>query len=446
MQLYLSERSAVEKINDGIDEICDTAEDQSTEYDYEFTSTDLQKTGLVYDREKMKRRMMRVQVRAAAMIETPNLLQARIDLMQTYIDDITDRINQIDTSDEEDDEEDDEDAPVTARTQTTLQKDELIDGICVAVQRAHSLRILHRHLSLDSFVVVGAQVKLADWSHSVFNSGNSSFKTAKNHKFRDPNHYVTPEMAAAGDVPEMFEYGFEYDMWGVGQIIFEILYGTEIDSEVDPGEFTNEWLATWISTHDIEMLNAQLYKILLKVLLTTDATKRASSYAVKNMCDGPQSDLFEKQQQVISQQDVSQLDRKFDTCPDMDRLLGNFIDDPRATLDSLVSIKLGSSPRGKCQCMSCARATCVLLPETKTRSHTTYVMRQLMFGAAPDVSRMLPVVVLIVFDAMAQAITNGDAPITLVDTNFLHSTKNKDTVFEFISSTCNGITNLRMKM
>jgi hypothetical protein len=271
-------------------------------------------------------------------------------------------------------------------TESTLSREALIDGMCTAVQRCHALRILHRNIRLENFAVQhyidqagedavpnytteadgnvawgerpdGSKtylqrckleelprhrpvVVLRGWEHACFNPGNTAFKNSKRNTFAFPEWGETaPEMS--GDMPKRLEYGFEYDMWCLGLCIFELMYATSLTDEVDPAEFTNAWLERWIAEHPLErngaelLPNASLYQILLGVILTTDAGKRACSYAAMNMTDGPRSVLFDRQMEVLNEAPTPErFAKKFPLAPPIGKMLSGWLVGTRSTEDA----------------------------------------------------------------------------------------------------------------
>lgn len=325
-----------------------------------------------------------------------------------------------------------------------IPKDVLIDGICVAVQRAHSLRVLHRKLSFDAIKVFQYdenkyQVKLGDWDNAVFNPGNCSFKSPNKHTFHNPNHYITPEMVSLDMSSEYISYGFEYDMWGVGMMIFEVIYETKLESEIDIADFTNEWLVKWIDEHNITIPNAALYKIILKILLTTNPNKRASSYAIKNMCDGPKNDIFNKDFEVISDRDyrIKHLNNIYTNCPPIDNMLGYFIDNPD---DLIVRLKYDRCVLFNCVCIKCNADR---IPVSKTTNKKTYIMKQLLTLCHSNNARSnTPIQLVVGIDILTQSIINLDAPI--VQKHIQNNEADLKKMLSIVSDLACGIKHLRL--
>ncbi len=171
---------------------------------------------------------------------------------------------------------------------------EVIDDMCIAVHNCHALKILHRDIRLESFFH-DDKTTLGGWNSACFNPGNMSYKNIKPHLLRNPlylNHIEAPEMA--GNMSDMIKYGFEYDMWCLGLVIFELLFCTELEREIPVGQYTDKWLVEWIDAHPLtDIKYSTLYLALLKALLASDPARRATSYTAKNLCDGPTaSNLF----------------------------------------------------------------------------------------------------------------------------------------------------------
>lgn len=269
------------------------------------------------DSENMKRRLRKHHTRVAA-------LERRIAARRETLKGVEDVEN-----------EEPESASTGAYTlediKDQLPPGEIIDGMCVAVQRCHTLRILHRNIRLSSFAIKRnsdeCRVVLRDWTHACFNPGNTAFSNVVQHTFARPDWGESPpEMA--GDLPKRIGYGFEYDMWCLGLCIFEVLYQVSLGNEVDPEDFTDQWLAEWIRSHPITIPNASLYTILLRVILTADPRKRACSYAAMNMTDGPRNSMFEQRMDVISEkQDPTRLAQKFPVVPDIGSMLSVWLRD-----------------------------------------------------------------------------------------------------------------------
>ena len=266
---------------------------------------------------------------------------------------------------------------------STLSREVLIDGMCTALQRCHTLRIIHRNIRIENFAVqhfvdeTGAAasadhtvaiagkvtwgerpdgnrkhvreclpeevpqhrptVVLRGWEHACFNPGNTAFKNAQRNTFTFPEWGETaPEMS--GDAESRLEYGFEYDMWCLGLCIFQLMYDTALWDEVDPAEYTDAWLLRWFTAHPLQLMpNASLYQILLTVILTTDANKRACSYAAMNMTDGPRSVLFDRQMEVLVEAPTTERFRaKFPLAPPIGKMLSAWIG---GILDSRIARK-----------------------------------------------------------------------------------------------------------
>ena len=295
---------------------------------------------------------------------------------------------------------------VPAREQTRLSKSELIDGMCIAVQHAHSLNVLHRSISLDSFWVRGERVKLGKWGHSVLCPGNTSYKS--------PNKYdlvhvdkldlpQSPEMTKMAD-SEYTQYGFEYDMWCLGMAIFELMYGTALHDEIDISDFTNEWLRDWIANHDTcgPVVDRAIYDIILKLLLTTDPHRRATSYAIKNMCDGPQTALYTEKSNTGRLNQALMENVYWEIHP----LRTNVI--CYAEHDCGNKLSLGNGP---------IHSTCIDLRKPGKNTAKSRIMWRLMESVARSsvqqkIRQSRGAVVLMIFDILSQCVMNGDKPVT----------------------------------
>lgn len=271
------------------------------------------------------------------------------------------------------------------------------------------------------------KIVLGGWSYAVFNPGNTTYKHIQDNKFDMPDwNVLSPELANLADDADV-TYGFEYDMWCLGLVIFQIIYGVEFEDQIDVAEFKDELLDMWIAKRAFpDMPNASVYKILLRALLTTNAAKRASSYAVKNMIDGPKSDLFENDKQTMFDAGVrakTHLAQTFPLFPDMYQVLSAYAEAPedlfrildgneervrentriREKLQSQVHVRCGWGD-SQCKCYHCRNAgKCRYtqahieqrmvaidpLPESTMRTPQTMVMRQLMI-ATQTVSKVSP--------------------------------------------------------
>lgn len=164
-----------------------------------------------------------------------------------------------------------------------------IEKIIMAVNHCHALRILHRNINLQSFTV---NCKLSQWKYAVFNPGNSSYKSSIRHKFDRPIwNVLSPELLSFTD--DRVEYGFEYDIWCMGLVIFYLIYRKQLSDVVDIKEYTDTWLIKWISENPVDIVDSKIYMLVLKFALRRDPAHRASSYALKNMIDGAVCDLYD---------------------------------------------------------------------------------------------------------------------------------------------------------
>lgn len=330
-----------------------------------------------------------------------------------------------------------------------LSESQLIDGMCVAVQRAHSLRILHRQIGVDAFCVVNAQVKLGKWDRAVFNFGSTSYKNGESHEFRDPTdwHEVSPEMTRTDSLTGGWrKYGFEYDMWCLGLAIFEIMYGCELASECDIADFTDQWLQDWIDRTPLEMENPLVYKTILKIVLTTDPVRRANSYTIKNICDGPQNDLFDRQMEIVKNVEDTHLynKHKYPNCPDIKLMLSNYADDEQRTIETVKKIDLAKhrNRRLECRCSDCLLIN-KELSESKSHTTKTYCMLRLMIAHDGRLTDR-PENILTIFDILAQRVMNSDKPAVYNLKNTSYATD--EALLLVVQAVANRIHDFRISM
>jgi hypothetical protein len=157
--------------------------------------------------------------------------------------------------------------------------------MATALKESHALRVMHRNIRKESFI--GG--RLTGWDYAVMNPGNTSFVCSVRHKLNNPTKWNIPAPEFTDD--DIIEYGFEYDMWCFGVLIFEMIYKVKLLDNVDIKSYTNEWLLNWISSHKevMEIKDVNIYVLIMKLLLNTDPTKRPCSSAIANMCDAPYS-------------------------------------------------------------------------------------------------------------------------------------------------------------
>lgn len=306
--------------------------------------------------------------------------------------------------------------------------DAVNDGMIAAVQQLHSLRVFHRNISLKSFAVLTPldsedvptdkpRVVMRDWSRACFNPGNTSYRNDQRNTFAAPTGEVAPELS--GDIGDRTEYGFEYDIWCLGLAIFELMYETALTAEVDPADFTDAWLAEWISKHrpTRPLENTVLYEIVLRVTLTTNVDRRAASYALLNMTDGPRGTLFEKQPEVTADERDRRGGPRFQGLDHFSDTLGHYAEDPVATARRVRDHAL--QPRVQtpghwagCTCPTCAPGlSAIVVAPNKTRTERTRVMYALACIYADY--HMSANVVLAVYSQLADAILTDSRDLTI---------------------------------
>lgn len=131
-----------------------------------------------------------------------------------------------------------------------------------AVYALHYCGLLHRCITLDSFVVVSNTVYIADMHHCVsVRPANSTWRG-------------TPiEHRVLCGAPELTDnqctYSTEVDVWCLGRVLYRIMAGRDPDGEIDNDIHWNRWIndPAW-----------QLYAIVIRSMLARDPNDRPTMH------------------------------------------------------------------------------------------------------------------------------------------------------------------------
>lgn len=107
------------------------------------------------------------------------------------------------------------------------------------------------------------------------------------------------------EIPKTRLYGYELDVWNMGLVIFEVLFGTTAfeaskmtveDIHKNPDKFS-AWLMDWTSKQMKDIPEGPVYAVVVRQCL--NPKERNSSYGIKNICDIKTGALFEAEDKDI---------------------------------------------------------------------------------------------------------------------------------------------------